>query len=209
MSNILFSTSYFPPVSYLRAILRSDKVIIEQHENFVKKTYRNRCRIYSANGVINLTVPVVEATRKKILIRDVKIDYSTDWQKQHFKSIESAYNSSPFYEYLIDEFTIVFNKKHEFLFDLNMYILRKLIELLEINPIIEFNDSYEVTPSDRVDCRSIIQQKSEKENPFVSAKAYKQVFSEKYAFQKDLSMLDLLFNLGSESYSYLTDRYHF
>jgi hypothetical protein len=207
MTDILLSTSYFPPISYLKAILNSENVTIEQHENFVKKTYRNRCRIYSANGIINLTVPVVEATRKKVLIRDVKIDYSTDWQKQHFKSIKSAYNSSPFYEYLIDEFSAFFKKKYEFLFDLNMHIIRKLTELLEINPTIEFTDNYEVTPSDKVDYRSILQQKSEKENPFVTSKAYKQVFSEKYAFQKDLSMLDLLFNLGSEAYSYLLDKY--
>ncbi len=208
MTEILISTAYFPSISYFRAILSSNKIFIEQHENFVKKTYRNRCRIYSANGVINLTIPVVEATRKKIPIRDVKIDYSTDWQKQHFKSIESAYNSSPFYEYLIDEFSDVFNKRHEFLFDLNMHILRKLTGLLEIAPIIEFSNNYEVVPAQRVDYRSAIQQKLEKENPFVTSEVYKQVFSEKFAFQHDLSILDLLFNLGSETYSYLIDKYN-
>ena len=206
MTNMLISTAYFPPISYLKAILSAENVSVEKHENFVKKTYRNRCRIYSANGVIILTVPVEEAARRKVLIKDVKIDYSVDWQKQHFKSIESAYKSSPFYEYLIDDFNFVFNKKHDFLFDLNNQIFEKITALLEINPKVEFTKKYEVSTALFLDQRGAFQQKSE--NKFTSDKEYKQVFIEKYGFQKDLSVLDLFFNLGGEAYSYLIDRFN-
>lgn len=204
-NNILISTAYFPPISYLRAILQSDVVTIEQYENFVKKTYRNRCRILSANGLINLTVPVVEANRRKVLLRDVKIDYSTNWQKQHFKSIASAYNSSPFYEYLIDDFALFFNKEYTFLFDLNQQIFEKIFETLEIDPEIQFSTTYEVTSS-KSDLRSILQLKKEDENQYVSGREYIQVFSDKHGFQKNLTILDLIFNLGGQAYSYLVDK---
>jgi len=207
MTETLLSTAYFPPISYLKAFLASERVCIEQHENFVKKTYRNRCRIYSANGIINLSVPVEEAARKKVFIRDVKIDYSTNWQKQHFKSIESAYNSSPFYEYLIDEFMEFFNKKHTFLIDLNIEILRKVFAILEFKPAFKFSEKYKQVPENEIDYRNLIQTKLEKENPFVSLMEYPQVFSSRYGFYNDLSCIDLLFNLGSEAYSYLIDKY--
>lgn len=206
MSNILISTSYFPPISYLTAILLADKVTIEKHENYIKKTYRNRCSIYGANGVINLSVPVEEAARKKILIKDVKIDYSANWQKQHLKSIESAYNSSPFYEYLIDDFAFVFNQNHKYLFDLNNSILDAIYRLLEISPPTMLSEQFEKEPEGLNDLRNVIQKKNEAINPFVSKKEYQQVFSEKQGFQKDLSCLDLFFNLGSEAYSYLINK---
>ena len=207
MTNLLLSTTYFPPISYLKAILNADEVTIEQHENFVKKTYRNRCRIYSANGIINLSVPVEEAARRKVIIKDVKIDYSTNWQKQHFKSIESAYNSSPFYEYLIDEFIGFFNKKTTFLFDLNYQTIQKVFTILELDQAVKFTNEYSQQPFLNKDLRDVIQMKYEDSNPFVSDKEYPQVFSDKHGFCKDLSCLDLLFNLGSEAYSYLIDKY--
>ncbi len=207
MTNVLLSTSYFPPISYLKAIINAKSVSIEQHENFVKKTYRNRCRIYSANGVINLTVPVEEATRRKVPVRDVRIDYSTNWQKQHLKSIESAYKSSPFYEYLIDDFDFVFNKRCIFLFDLNNLILERIAELLEASFNVKMTESFEVSPVAVQNYRDVLQAKKENENPFISIKEYHQVFIEKYGFQKDLSVLDLFFNLGGEAYSYLIEQY--
>lgn len=205
MTELLVSTSYFPPISYIKSFLNADNIVIEQYENFIKKTYRSRCRIYSANGVINLTVPVEEAARKKVLIKDVIIDNSTDWQKQHFKSIESAYNSSPFYEYLIDDFNFVFNKPHKYLFDLNNQILETIIKILEIKPSISLTSEFEKEPEN--DYRNIIQKKNESLNQFISEKEYQQVFSSKHGFLKDLSCLDLFFNLGSEAYSYLIGRF--
>lgn len=207
MTNILISTSYFPPISYFKAILSADSVTLEQHENFIKKTYRNRCRIYAANGTINLTVPVQEAVRRKVLVRDVKIDYSTDWQKQHFKSIESAYNSSPFFEYLVDDFTRFFNQRTTFLFDLNQQILQQAFETMEIAPQIDLSTNYEGIVSNKKDLRNSLQAKNQHENQFVNKKAYTQVFGDKQGFQEDLSILDLLFNLGSQAYSYLVDKF--
>ncbi len=206
-TNLLLSTAYFPPISYFKAILSAKTISIEQHENFVKKTYRNRCRIYSANGVINLSVPVIEATRRKIQVKDVRVDYSIDWQKQHFKSIESAYKSSPFYEFLIDEFSLFFNKKHKFLLDLNSAVLSKLFEVLEIDVKLHLSQSYENKPVGKSDLRSEIQAKTENSNKFITNKEYLQVFSDKHGFFEDLSTIDLIFNLGSEAYSYLIDKY--
>ena len=206
-NKILLPIAYFPPISYLKALLVSETIFIEQCENFIKKTYRNRCNIYAANGPLNLTVPVEEAARRKILVRDVRIDNSTNWQKQHFKSIESAYNSSPFFEYLIDDFMQFFQKKYNYLFDLNIDILHKIFEIMELELKIDSTESYEVEPNNTLDLRNHFQTKSLNKNPYLIEINYAQVFSEKYGFYKDLSCIDLFFNLGSEAYSYLTGNY--
>jgi len=204
---ILLSTACFPPISYIKSILCSHQVYIEQNENYIKQTYRNRYNIYAANGVLSLSVPVNFATNKKILIKDVRIDYDTNWQKQHFKSIESAYRSTPFYEFLIDDFISFFNEKHTFLLDFNYSVLSVILKILEINNYTVSSSDFEKIPVNKLDLRNEIHPK--KENLFsTSFIEYPQVFADKYGFKKDLSCLDLLFNMGSEAYSYLIDKYH-
>ena len=102
MKPLLLSTAYFPPIAYFCAIKQYGSVYIEQYENFGKQSYRNRCEIMTANGVIPLTVPVAKAN-SKTCIKDLKIVYQTNWQKLHYKGIESAYKNSPYYEYYIDD----------------------------------------------------------------------------------------------------------
>jgi hypothetical protein len=204
--NILLSTACFPSISYLKSILQAQQVFIEQYENYIKQSYRNRYNIYAANGILPLSIPVILATNKKIKIKDVRIDYETDWQKQHFKSIESAYRSTPFFEYLIDDFLPFFTERHTFLFDFNLSILNTILNILEIDIEFKLTDDYEKLPIHKQDLRNIIHPK--KENfLFSSYKVYPQVFADKFGYQNDLSCLDLLFNLGSEAYSYLYDKY--
>jgi len=203
---LLLSTACFPPISYIKSIVNSDKIYIEQYENYMKQSYRNLYIIYAANGLLSLSIPVTLATSKKILIKDVKIDYDTNWPKQHFKSIESSYRSAPFYEYLIDDFKPLFNKKYTFLIEYNLDTIRTILNILEIEDKIEFTNDFEKFPIDKIDLRNEIHPKKENEASKKSKK-YPQVFESKFGFQKDLSCLDLLFNLGSESYSYLIDKY--
>lgn len=187
-------------------MLGADEVFIEQHENFMKQTYRNRCNILAANGVLALSISLVKPKALKINIREVKIDYKTDWQKQHLKSIESAYRNSPFYEYLIDDFLPLYQKKTTFLFDFNMLLINKIFNVLELNKDIKFTDNFLKPNDDVFDFRYRL--KPKKQEPKITAlasKHYYQVFNDKYPFQPDLSIIDLLFNLGPETYGYLIE----
>ena len=102
-TDILLSSAYFAPIQYYATLLKAEKVYIEQFENFIKQTYRNRCVVLGGNGPIQLIVPVVKGRGTKILIKDLKISYDTDWQRNHWRTIFSAYSSSPFFEYYKEE----------------------------------------------------------------------------------------------------------
>jgi len=202
----LLSTAYLPPISWFKIMLNAEEVIIEQHENFIKQTYRNRCHILAANGQMSLSIPAVKASSKKIKITDVKIDYATNWQKQHLKSIESAYRNSPFYEYLIDDLLPFYEKKHKFLFDYNFQLINTVLQMLEIKKEIKLSTSFAELANNSFDFRNQIKPKKQSEKlTQLASKKYYQVFNEKHLFQADLSIIDLLFNLGSESYGYLVD----
>ncbi len=205
-SGLLLSIAYLPPISYLKSIVNSKTVTIEQYENYSKHSYRNRCRIYAANGILDLSVPVILATRKKVLIKDVKIDYSISWQKQHIKSIESAYRTSPFFDYLFDDFLPFYNNNYPFLLDFNLKLLDVIFDILQLNNKIDLSVDYEHNLSDKLDLRNSFSPKmvnSTTEN----LKPYPQVFDAKFGFIPDLSCIDLIFNLGTQAYSYLIDRY--
>ena len=205
-SKTILSTAYMPPISWFKLMLNAKEVFIEQHENYIKQSYRNRCHILAANGVMSLSIPVVKQSNIKIKITDVKIDYATSWQKQHLKSIESAYRNSPFYEYLIDDLLPFYEKKYKFLFDFNFQIINILLEMLEVKKEIQFTNGFIEPASNNFDFRNQIKPKKQSEKiTQLANKSYYQVFNEKHPFQADLSIIDLLFNLGSESYGYLTE----
>ncbi len=201
---ILLSTAYLPPISWFKIMLAADEVFIEQHENFIKQSYRNRCNILAANGLMSLSIPVIKSSGKKTKITDVKIDYVTDWQKQHLKSIESAYRNSPFYEYLIDDLLPFYERKHKFLFDFNLQIISAILSMLEIKKEIKLSTNFTEITENNFDFRNQIKPKKQSEKiTQLASKKYYQVFNEKHPFQADLSIIDLLFNLGSESYGSL------
>lgn len=198
---ILLSTAYFPPVQYFSKLLSGYPVVIEKHEHYGKQSYRNRCTILTSNGLLNLAVPVVKGVFPQVPITEVKIAYNMPWQKLHLKAIESAYRRSPFYEYYIDELTPFFTTRHTHLYDFNLQIMRVLCRLVQIPFQIAESDSYQRTPSDVADFRSGIHPKRsrQKPDPEFTQVAYAQVFSEKFDFQPNLSILDLLFNMGPDT----------
>lgn len=195
-NHFLFSTAYLGPVSYYHILNRSDHCFIEQYEYYEKQSYRNRCRIATANGVMDLSIPV-EKQKARELIRDVRISDHTDWQTMHWRSIEAAYNSSPFFEYYSDDLHPFFEKKWVFLWDFNMQLHNVLAGLLNIENKAEFTDRYiESELETIVDLRNRIHPKK---NNLLQALPYYQVFEQKTGFIPGLSIIDLLFNMGNES----------
>lgn len=194
---VILSTAYFPNLQYFSKLVNFEKVKIEQFENFSKQSFRNRCEILSPNGKQALIVPIIKKSGSKQLIKDVKIDYTNNWQDIHFKTLQAAYLSSPFYEFYIDAFIPFFEKEYKFLFDFNMLIIETLLNEIQTNKNIELSEEF-ISSYNFPDYRSSIHPKpkfQKEDKQFVSVK-YTQVFSEKYGFVPNLSVLDLLFNEG-------------
>jgi hypothetical protein len=195
--NIYLSTAYLPPVEYFALMIANGNPLIEKWENYSKQSYRNRCHIYSANGLLALNIPVERAFSSKIQITDTRIDYSYDWQIRHWRAIVSAYKSSPFFEYFEDDFRPFFFKKEVFLYDLNFKMNNLIIELLGINVKVGETESFEKNYSNG-DYRYIIHPK-ESNLDIIKNGQYQQVFAHKYGFIPNLSIIDLLFNEGPSS----------
>lgn len=202
---VTLSAAYFPPVEYFLAIAQSGRVLVEQNELYQKQSYRNRCRIYSGGGVMQLSIPVIKDVIHARPIRDIRIDYSEPWLQQHTRAIEAAYNSSPFYLYYKDDFLEILRKKPEFLFDLDIALTEKLLELVGIKAEISFTDFF------RPDCgagdfRTRIQPKYHGESLLDELgfnREYYQIFSSRFGFQPNLSILDLLCHEGPGAISFL------
>ena len=192
---------YLPSLEYFCAILKNDEVIIEAHEYFEKQSYRNRCRIQTTNKIDTLTVPVQNGN-KKVLIRDIKIDYSQDWTRRHWGAIHSAYGKSPFFEFYSEYFKKIFDNKPDFLFDFNFEVLTICLKLLRLEKKIIFTENYEKTLEN--DFRGQIHPKrSFEENKIYQAIIYRQNFGNK--FETNLSILDLLFCQGNQSLTVLKE----
>ncbi len=202
MNTVHLSTAYFPPIQYFAKLLQYPTATIEVCENFPKQTYRNRCHILGSNGKIVLSIPVKKAN-KKTPITEVEIDYAEDWQKQHSRALLAAYGSSPFYEYYIHDFDFVFKGKTQMLCELNRKILAVCCELLQITPKLTNTQEYHKHYPN--DFRNTIHPKTKHQqlDPNFTPLPYMQVFYDKFAFEPNLSILDLLFNLGTESEIYL------
>ncbi len=202
---VLLSTAYFAPVQFYTKIILFEKIYIEKFEKYSKQTYRNRCEILGANGPVTLVVPVVKGRSRKKMIKDIRISYDTDWQRIHWRTIFSAYNSSPFFEYYADDIKPFFLRKKEYLMELNMSIHEKVCELLEINNNTFLTDNFEEVPDDTVNLREAISPKKHKakHDSYFIPSEYTQVFSEKFPFVPNLSIMDLLFNKGPDSYQIL------
>ncbi|MBT7620646.1 MAG: hypothetical protein HN594_06165 [Flavobacteriales bacterium] len=191
----LLPISYLGPVAYYSAILQSEEIFIETKEHFIKQSFRNRCTIMGANGSQTLTIPKERKSSDKTLISDINISNQDNWQKSHWQSIVSAYNSSPFFEYYKDELFPFYNTKHSTLFDFNLKLSKTILELMQVEKKLNFTSKFQ-KECNGLDFRS---------SKFIlkNQEEYQQVFCEKYSFIPNLSILDVLFNLGPETTSYL------
>ena len=195
----LLSTTYFGPVQWYQKFYRSDEVQIEQWESFQKQTYRNRCVIATTQGPQALTVPVEHTDSP--LIKDLCISDHGNWRHLHWNALQSAYGESPFFEYYQDDIRPFFEKRWTFLLDFNEEIRIKMCELLDIQPKVEYSGQWIVECS--MDFRSAISPKHPLPDPDFQPKPYYQVYQQKHGFLPNLSILDLLFNMGPESIFYL------
>jgi len=206
-NRVILSTAYLPPVEYISAIYNSSGTVIEQCERFQKQSYRSRCHIYSASGLLALTIPVSRAQGHYLPIREMRIDYSAKWQQEHWRAIVSAYRTSPFFEYYEDDFAPFYHKRYEFLFDFNTELLTMILSLMGVKCNIEYTQEFlhEYSSRDVLDMREVIHPKREPFNYNTGKKSgqYFQVFAHKHGFISNLSSADLLFNEGPDSISYL------
>jgi len=206
---ILMSTAYFAPIRYFSKLAFYPEIYIEQHENFIKQTYRNRTVILGANEPISLIVPVEKGRAQKIRIKDLRIAYDEEWQRNHWRTIFSAYNSSPFFEYYADDIEPFFRKKYDFLFDFNQHIMETLLEIFEIPVCLNLTEGFEETPENCLNFREQISPKIHltAPDPHFAPQKYTQVFAEKFGFVPDMSILDLLFNEGPSARDLLEESF--
>lgn len=198
MKSQLLPLFYLPNISWFKKYLENPtNVLIEKYENFPKQTFRNRTNVYGANGKLTLIIPINHTGKR--LYTDIQISYAENWKKQHWKSIKNAYQSSPYFEFYEDRFAKIYESEENSLFDFNLKALKVLLQLLKLEDHLNFTEKYEGETS-ALDLRNEFTAKKESEDNFEN---YYQIFAEKYGFIKDLSVCDLLFNLGPESIMYL------
>lgn len=199
ISKGLFHPCYFASIGQYSKVICCDEVIFEIHDHFQKQTYRNRCYIYTHQGKQLLNVPVKHSSSNKQYTKDVCVDYSENWQQQHFRTLKTAYNGSPFFEFYEDDLMKIFSKKHKFLIDLTMASHHFVTECLSMEIPHTFSKFYEEKKVTG-DYRELVNTKQEVKQEF---KEYQQHFSSKHGFLPNLSVLDLIFMEGPHSYDYL------
>jgi hypothetical protein len=202
--NILLHPTYFPSISHFVAMAQSEQITFEIEDNFQKQTNRNRTYIYSPNGIQLLNIPVKHSKLSHQKTKDIQIENDFDWQKQHFKSLEAAYRSSPFFEYFEDDIRPIFEKKHTFLLDLNFetldFVTKSMRLKLDYNTTTEY--FHELDTEVVSDFRFLANGKKDSSQ----FESYTQVFDDKYGFINNLSILDLLFNEGKFAMDYLKNQ---
>jgi hypothetical protein len=203
-SVILLPSVYLGPVQYYYHLASGKECVIDIHEHFAKQTYRNRTVIFDSNGALKLIIPL-RRHPEKTPMKDIRIAYDAPWQDLHWKSLESAYRSSPFFEYYESEFIGFYEgPKYEWLHEYNQALQEVVLRLLKLKPRISMSREYEKVPVGNTDLRTLISpKKTFSQDPEFKLKAYPQVFEPKYGFLPNLSIADLLFNEGPQAIRYL------
>ncbi|MDD4515898.1 WbqC family protein [Massilibacteroides sp.] len=196
METAYLCTAYLAPVQYYCKLLQYPAIKIEREENYLKQTYRNRCVIGGANGALSLSVPIEKPETIKCQTKDIRISEHGNWRHLHWNALVSAYGTSPFFEYYQDDFIPFYEKKYDFLFDFNEELRSLICSLLDIEANISYTEKYELQVPH--DFREIINPKSRVEDREFTPTPYYQVFREKNGFLPNLSIVDLLFNMGPE-----------
>jgi WbqC-like protein len=197
--DILLHPTYFPSISHYAAMVKADSITFEMEDNFQKQTNRNRMYIYSPNGIQLLNIPVKHNSGVHQKFKDVRIENDFDWRKNHFKSLEAAYRTSPFFEYFEDDIRALFEKRHEFMMDLNFQTIEVVNECLDVKFNFEKTTEYFHEVEGLTDFRTLTNGKKDAS----LFEPYTQVFEEKHGFLNNLSILDLLFNEGRYAVDYL------
>jgi hypothetical protein len=202
MTTALLSSTYFGPVQWYQKLCRYDRVLIEHCDAYQKQTYRNRCLIATTQGVQALTVPVVHSRDAQQDREVIKISDHGNWRHLHWQALQTAYGDSPFFEYYEDDLRPFFTERWELLYDFNEAIRLKMCELLDIHPVVSHTTQYHPSPAPN-DFRDAIRPKHPLPDAHFEPRPYYQVYQQKHGFLPNLSILDLLFNMGPESIYYL------
>ncbi len=198
--NVLLSTAYLPPAEYFARIADAEAVLVEKEENYIKQSYRNRCYLLTASGLQFLTVPVYLGSIHKTHVKDLRIDYTKRWQQVHLGALVSAYGSSPFFLYYYETIEKIILRSHEFMLDLNMELLLSIIKMINLEVEITYTTEFLTDTGTENDFRYRI---SAKKRSDYQTKPYIRVFNTTEGSYRRLSIVDLLFNVGPETISYL------
>jgi hypothetical protein len=194
---IVSELQYFPPLTFFAALFKETNVYLDIYEGYRKMSFRNRCLVAGAQGIISLSVPLRDGRNQQLPMSEVLISHSEKWQSRHFKSIRSAYNHSPFFDHYQDEVAGLYQKPFDCLADWNLYCLNWVKEKLEWSAEIDFTKAAIPFRAEGIDDRrnTIVPKNYRNWNPV----KYRQVFEERTGFFPNLSILDLLFNTGKEA----------
>jgi len=203
LKSVLIHPCYFGPIDLYVAIAQAERLVVEKKDNYQKQTYRTRQYIYGANGKLLLNVPIKHRENKTDQhqkYKDIKIENAFKWQRLHWKSLEAAYRTSPFFEFYEDDFVGLFENQPTFLMDFNLKCMEVVFDFLGIDFQFEFTEEFQLHPKDISDQRQLV---TSKRKPYSELLPYIQVFQAKYGYLSNLSILDLLFNQGPSSLDYL------
>jgi hypothetical protein len=194
--DILIHPNYFPNIHQFRQIIKANSILFEVSDNYQKQTFRNRTYIYGANGKLGLFIPVIHTHKKRELFKDVKISYESNWMDLHLKSLQSAYRSSPYFEYFEDDFIKLYSEKEKFLADFNIKCIKLISNLLDLDLDFKISSKYVEKTNDIIDLRDLSNARKEKK---IETPKYIQVFESKHGYLNNLSILDLIFSEGKNS----------
>ncbi|MAV42835.1 MAG: hypothetical protein CMC32_05045 [Flavobacteriaceae bacterium] len=200
--DILIHPNYFPNIHQFTQIIKANNILFEVSDNYQKQTFRNRTYIYGANGKLGLFIPVIHTHKYRELFKDVKISYDSNWMDLHLKSLQSAYRSSPYFEYFEDDFIKLYSEKEKFLADFNIKCIRLISSLLDLDLDYKISGEYVEKTNDIIDLRDLSNARKEKK---IDTPKYIQVFESKHGYINNLSILDLLFSEGPNSVSLITN----
>ena len=201
--SILIHPTYFPSIANFVAIINSKQVTFEVCDNYQKQTYRNRMFIAGPNGKLPLTVPVIYSQNNRPLYKDVEISYDSNWQDLHWKSIQTAYSSSPFFEFYEDDLKPLFKLNTTNLMTFNFKCFDVILECLQLDLKYNTSTHYRKDYNNLEDFRYLVDNRKETCQPF---QPYIQVFNDKYSFLPNLSILDLICNEGPNAIMYLENQ---
>ena len=196
--DILIHPNYFPNIHQFTQIIKANNILFEVSDNYQKQTFRNRTYIYGANGKLGLFIPVIHTHKNRELFKDVKISYDSNWMDLHLKSLQSAYRSSPYFEYFEDDFIKLYSEKEKFLADFNIKCIRLISNLLDLDLDYKISGEYVEKTNDIIDLRDLSNARKEKK---IDTPKYIQVFESKHGYINNLSILDLIFSEGPNSVS--------